>query len=234
MSCVLLLWTQWHDEVPACCFSEELNEAAISRLRKALKQHPQSQSFDEAMDLYMAVRPGTPGAKRIGAGGVVRDWVAQSTARLHSLPRASALGSSPSRAAVAGRGQAALSATPGAGQMAEGSAVPPPPGTEGASALVTYVERLESKDCVALLLWPSFWQPPRTPTNSPPRPNDLAKVLRRSLLLMLRDEESPAYAAAELDMWPPGTRRLLPPHCGRSTPPSWVLSTPRSPVPPGD
>lgn len=40
LRCALLLWEPWHDALPACCFSEEINEASLSRLGTAMQQHP--------------------------------------------------------------------------------------------------------------------------------------------------------------------------------------------------
>ena len=47
----LLVWTPWHDAVPGCCYVEEFNEAALSRLGRSLRQHPEAVSTDAAMDL---------------------------------------------------------------------------------------------------------------------------------------------------------------------------------------
>ena len=74
LSCALLLWTLWHDALPACCYSEELNEAALGRLGHSMRRHPDATSADAVMDLWLRVKPGRTGFKNIRPGGVDARW----------------------------------------------------------------------------------------------------------------------------------------------------------------
>ena len=70
----LLQWEPWHDALPACCYSEEINEASLSRLGSAMRQHPEATSTAAVMDLYLLVRQGHAGYRKIEPGGVDEQW----------------------------------------------------------------------------------------------------------------------------------------------------------------
>ena len=63
--------------MPACCFSEEVNEAALSRLGKACRRNPRAVSTEEVNDLYVLVKPGRRGYKQLRTGGVSAGWQSQ-------------------------------------------------------------------------------------------------------------------------------------------------------------
>ena len=68
----LLLWTDWHDEVPAAWFCEETCEAALSRLSSLCHRHTQHVSTQEIHDLWMQVKPGSQLPHNLPVGGVPR------------------------------------------------------------------------------------------------------------------------------------------------------------------
>ena len=43
VACALAFWTPWHDAVPGCAYSEEPNEAALSRLGRMARKVAQAQ-----------------------------------------------------------------------------------------------------------------------------------------------------------------------------------------------
>ena len=59
LTAALLTWTSWHDALPASLFTEEFNEAGLSRLGALCKTHPQLVEVEAVSDLYCGgVRPG--------------------------------------------------------------------------------------------------------------------------------------------------------------------------------
>ena len=80
------MWTPWHDGLPACCFVEEANEAALSRLGRHFERHPQAVTTSEAMDLYLLVTPGRTDVTRdLHAGNVGEPWYAMVLGRVEEL-----------------------------------------------------------------------------------------------------------------------------------------------------
>ena len=66
--CALMTWTPWHDNLPGCCFSEEINEAALSRLGGLCRRHPNVFSVADTWDLYCQVKPGRSTPKDLSGG----------------------------------------------------------------------------------------------------------------------------------------------------------------------
>jgi hypothetical protein len=67
--CAVMTWTSWHDNLPGCCFSEEICEAALSRLGGLCRKHPHVFSVADTWDLYCQVKPGRSIPKEL-CGGV--------------------------------------------------------------------------------------------------------------------------------------------------------------------
>jgi hypothetical protein len=85
LACALLMWDRWHEQLPACCFSEEVNEATLSRLGGSMQQHPEAVEVEDVMDLYLLVRQGHHGARELRADGVDRRWMADCLRNLGDL-----------------------------------------------------------------------------------------------------------------------------------------------------
>ena len=66
-----MTWTRWHDSVPACAYSEEFCEAALSRLGKSCTSNPNMVTVLEMQHLYLLVRR-TDTAPKDLPGGQVR------------------------------------------------------------------------------------------------------------------------------------------------------------------
>ena len=73
----LTLWSRWHSAIPGCCFSEEVNEAALSRLGRACRRNPRAVSTNDVNDLYILVQSGRRGYKKLKPGGVTAAWQSQ-------------------------------------------------------------------------------------------------------------------------------------------------------------
>ena len=73
LSTALLLWSDWHDSIPAAWYCEEPNEAALSRLSSLCKRHTQHVSTRDVHDLWMNVSPGSPAPHDLPHGGVPQD-----------------------------------------------------------------------------------------------------------------------------------------------------------------
>ena len=61
----IVTWTNWHHGLPGACFSEEVNEAALGRLGRALGNNPQWSSVEDANDQYLLVQPGRSEGKLV-------------------------------------------------------------------------------------------------------------------------------------------------------------------------
>ena len=72
----LLLWTDWHDSVPALWFCEESNEAAPYRLSKLCRWHTQHVSTTDVHELWMNVEPGPGKPRDLPSGEVPQDTTA--------------------------------------------------------------------------------------------------------------------------------------------------------------
>ena len=83
----LLLWTDWHDAVPASWFSEEPNEASLSRLSSLCKRHTQHISTVDVHELWMNVTPGSTEPHDLHTGGVSRDTAAAVLHHVHQFLR---------------------------------------------------------------------------------------------------------------------------------------------------
>lgn len=70
--CAVMTWTSWHDRLPGCCFSEELNEAALSRLGGLCRKHPHIYTVADTWDLYCQVKPGKSIPKELSGGVPVK------------------------------------------------------------------------------------------------------------------------------------------------------------------
>ena len=75
LASTLLLWTDWHDSIPAAWYCEEPNEAALSRLSSLCKRHTQHVSTLEVHELWMNVTPGRLEPHDLPTGGVPQDTV---------------------------------------------------------------------------------------------------------------------------------------------------------------
>ena len=76
LGAALLLWTDWHDSVPASWFCEESNEAALSRLSKLCRRHTQHITTTDVHELWMNVEPGPGEPHDLPTGGVPQDTAA--------------------------------------------------------------------------------------------------------------------------------------------------------------
>jgi hypothetical protein len=191
LGCALLTWTPWHSHLPACCYSEELTEAALGRLGQSMREHPDATTTDAVMDLWLRVKPGQAGFKAIESGGVDEQWrrmVADHVDQLldrtdPALPR-----DRRERVADVLRyvGRARRTAAPQAAEAggeaddeAEGEAVE----TESA--------------------WPPYWAGPEVMTADGGGwrqvQSDLHDVLRRSLLTLMLDHTPADATVVELD-----------------------------------
>ena len=70
LSSALMLWTDWHDRIPAAWYCEEPNEAALSRLSSLCRQHTQHISTRDIHELWMNVAPGSALPHDLPHGGV--------------------------------------------------------------------------------------------------------------------------------------------------------------------
>lgn len=61
----LMMWQHWHDGLPGVLFSEEVAEASLSRLGESLRSNPHATTVEAADDLFVLVRPGKLGFRRI-------------------------------------------------------------------------------------------------------------------------------------------------------------------------
>ena len=86
LALALLAWTPWHDRLPACCFSEEPNEAALGRLGHLCERHTAAVDTSDVMDLYLLVQPPAPGVRRVlRPGNWGERWERESLARVDAL-----------------------------------------------------------------------------------------------------------------------------------------------------
>jgi hypothetical protein len=85
ITAALLTWTPWHDAIPGCLYSEEMNEAALSRLGQLCRTHPQAITCAEVMDLYLHVQPPASGWKRLSQAAVPRNMCDLVTDRIRRL-----------------------------------------------------------------------------------------------------------------------------------------------------
>ena len=188
LSCALLQWQRWHEDLPACCFSEETNEASLSRLGSAMRQHPDATSTESVMDLYLLVRPGKTGFRKIKPGGVDNQWrrlcldhvddlLARTDPAIPAQHRR--LVSDVVTYATARRGAVGIEATDRGEE-------------EGP------VEARETQQH-----WPDAWTGPPSLTNisvGPKAIGDLEELLRSTLKLLLRDDHRPRPAVdVEMD-----------------------------------
>ena len=54
----LTTWSEFHDGLPGCCFSEEFCEASFSRLSHLCRSNPNLTTPNELMNLFSMVQPG--------------------------------------------------------------------------------------------------------------------------------------------------------------------------------
>jgi hypothetical protein len=66
----LIMWTPWHSAIPGCLYTEEYNEAALSRLGQLCRSHPHAITCAEVMDLYLLVEPANQGWHRLHQASV--------------------------------------------------------------------------------------------------------------------------------------------------------------------
>ena len=85
MLVTLVQWRRWGDEVPACCYSEEPNEAMLSRLASECTRNPRLHTVDNLMDLFLTVRPAHPGVHAIECDRPGITLVAETVANLQRL-----------------------------------------------------------------------------------------------------------------------------------------------------
>jgi hypothetical protein len=195
----LLSWTPWHGELPACCYSEEVNEAALGRLGHSMRRHPDATTVEDVMDLWLRTRPGRRGYRNIRPGGVDKRW--ELMAREHVdrlLERCDRSG-----AQAGGQG----------GEAAR---------SESLGDVVTYVtlggrsgpdfsqaEREEPTDADDESerpgrvegAWPELWRTPPVPTQAVAdhlRPV-LESVLQKSLRTLMRDSPAAPGVVVEMD-----------------------------------
>ena len=179
LACAVLCWSPWHDALPACCFVEEVNEAALSRLGQLFERHPQAVTTDEAMDLYLLVQPGRSDAPRdLPPGNVGERWRQLALQRVDDLL-----------------------------QYVDGR--PPQHYAGAASHIVTFIARLResTKGLLAVADWPEDWAyptPPCSPYLDAPAVEDL---FRRALRGLALDAAPDAATAARLDALCPHARR---------------------------
>ena len=170
LSCALLCWTPWHDGLPACCFVEEANEAALSRLGRHFERHPQAVTTTEAMDLYLLVTPGRTDVTRdLHAGNVGEPWCAM----------------------VLGRVEALIDYVDGR---------PAPQFGGSASRLVTYIAQVrESREVLAHAEWPDDWSAASPPGRTYLDAGMATDLLRRMLRSLVKDATPDRGTTAALD-----------------------------------
>lgn len=201
----LLSWTPWHAELPACCYSEEVNEAALGRLGHAMRRHPDATTVEDVMDLWLRTRPGRRGYRNIRPGGVDQRWLTMAQNHVDALLERC----DPSGAPATGQGGGA-------------------PRPESLGDVVTYVslggrsgpdsgraEREEPTDADDESerpgrvegAWPEDWRAPPVPTAAVADRLQpvLVSVLQKSLRTLMRD--SPAAPAVVVEMDALCTRR---------------------------
>ena len=193
LSCALLTWTPWHDRIPGCCYSEELNEAALGRLGSSMRRHPDATTVEAVMDLWIRVKPGRRGYKKIRPGGVDEKWRQQLLGHVDellarcdpSLPVDQRVGAAEVVRYVGrrkGRGEAM---TEGGGEEAddEGQHTAEASGAEGE--------------------WPGDWMPPRVPQMDTEDwravRTDYQDVLQRTMATLMQDNVPSDVVAAEMD-----------------------------------
>ena len=181
LACALVSWTPWHDGVPGCCFVEEANEAALSRLGALLERHPQATTTADAMDLYLLVDSGrTDRLRNLPAGNVGERWYEQALGHVDELLRF-----------VDHRPQTEFGGS--------------------TSKLVTYIAHVRvTGEMVAEGAWPTEWTvpvPPNQPYLNPRLATDLMQHALRTLVrdsppdeatVVLLDDLCPRRSAEEL------------------------------------
>jgi len=55
--CALVMWKDWHSALPACCYTDEMNEASLATFGSRWASHPEVQDADGAMDLFLRIPP---------------------------------------------------------------------------------------------------------------------------------------------------------------------------------
>jgi hypothetical protein len=193
LSCALLLWEDdWHGALPASAFSEEINEASLSRLGSAMRQHPDATSTPAVMDLFLLVPPSREGARKIEPGGVDEGWRRLCLEHVDHLLDACGL---------------------------QPRAAGDPP-RRLLSDVVTYVERKPGATDLGNVLdrdedegpaeeqqacpgWPEGWAPPPALTDvgtGPKSLGEMEELLRYALTTLLRDDPNPRDdVVAEMD-----------------------------------
>jgi hypothetical protein len=78
-------WTDWYQELPACCFSEEVCEAGLSRLSRSLGDHSHRSTVEDAMNLYLLVDPARPGKRHVGGQAVTERFLNEVVVRIRQV-----------------------------------------------------------------------------------------------------------------------------------------------------
>ena len=56
----LLVWRDWHSAIPACCYSDEVNEASLAHLGRRWALHPELKDAESVMDLFLLIPQPSP------------------------------------------------------------------------------------------------------------------------------------------------------------------------------
>jgi len=83
----LLGWQQWNDNIPGCCYSEEVCKAALSRFTTMLASNPRVTNTDDACDVFLQVYPGRRGFRALRCARPSAALCARVYANLHTFVR---------------------------------------------------------------------------------------------------------------------------------------------------
>ena len=88
MLMALLCWNSWFDALPLCCYSEEINEAGLARLDHDLQTNPRAIDVSEANLVYLLVKPGRRGFKRLRDAPVSQELQRRVTSHVQAIAQA--------------------------------------------------------------------------------------------------------------------------------------------------
>ena len=60
LSCALVFWSEWHSDIPGCCYSDEPNEACLSQLGRWWGGHPKVREVRQLSDVLLLLPESDP------------------------------------------------------------------------------------------------------------------------------------------------------------------------------